>query len=595
MSPKYAQTWNLDVFFEGGSDSPGLKKELTDLEKQIPRLKEKILAIDTSGSEVPVEIWNEALEELQQLSNRLHEAFSYISCLSSANMRDEQAQILRGQAAQLIASHSSVLTALDSKITQCSEEYWQQLIERPEIRPISFALREKRQRAMEKLPPEQEELVGNLSVDGYHGWGQMYNTIVGRMQIPCEENGKIHYLSVGQAFNKLSNPDRKIRRQIFAKWEEAWKNEADLFAETLNHLAGHRLQLYKHRGWDSVWKEPLDDNRMREETLRAMWEAIETEKHRLVKYLERKAKLLQIERLSWYDLHAPLPGVNKTVPYDEAADFIVEQFRHFSRDLAEFAQHAFENRWIEAEDRPGKRPGGFCASFPVSEQTRIFMTYSGTPSNVSTLAHELGHAYHQHVMKGLPALVQEYAMNVAETASTFAELIVTDAAIRHADSREERVILLEDKLQRAVSFFMDVHSRFLFETRFYEERKQGPLTPTRLCELMVEAQKAGFAHSLAEYHPHFWASKLHFYNTYVPFYNFSYTFGYLFSTGIYARALEQGTAFAQKYVDLLRDTGRMTVEDLAEKHLGVDLTKPDFWQQAVDLVLADVDEFLSLT
>ncbi|UUZ90243.1 M3 family metallopeptidase [Paenibacillus sp. P25] len=314
-----------------------------------------------------------------------------------------------------------------------------------------------------------------------------------------------------------------------------------------------------------------------------------------VEYLQRKAKLLGVERLSWHDVEAPIGSGSKHYSYDEGAQLIVDQFRRFSPKMADFAELAFEKRWIEAEDRPGKRPGGFCTSFPIAEETRIFMTYSGTASNVSTLAHELGHGYHQHVMNDLPAFAQEYAMNVAETASTFAEMIVSDVAVKGAASDEERLTLLEDKIQRSVAFYMNIHARFIFETAFYEERRQGLLGTERLNELMLSAQKEAFRDSLSEYHPHFWASKLHFYITEVPFYNFPYTFGYMFSTGLYAEALRRGEAFEEQYVALLRDTGRMTVEELAQKHLGVDLRKPDFWQQAMDLSAADVKEFLRLT
>ncbi|MNJ60371.1 Peptidase family M3 [compost metagenome] len=198
-------------------------------------------------------------------------------------------------------------------------------------------------------------------------------------------------------------------------------------------------------------------------------------------------------------------------------------------------------------------------------------------------------------MDDLPAFNQEYAMNVAETASTFAEMIVSDALVKNATSNEEKVALLADKIQSAVAFFMNIHARFLFETRFYEKRKQGMLDAAELSALMEEAQKEAFHGALDQYHPHFWASKLHFYITSVPFYNFPYTFGYMFSTGIYALAQREGAAFAERYDALLRDTGRMTVEELASKHLGVDLTKPDFWRDAMALSVADVKLFLELT
>lgn len=463
------------------------------------------------------------------------------------------------------------------------------------MKPIAFPLNERRRRAQEKLSPEQEVLANDLAVDGYHAWQDLYNAVVGRISIPVERDGETVHLSVGQAANMMVNPDRNVRAAVFAKWQEAWSNEAELCAQALNHLAGFRLNLYRHRGWDSVIREPLDIGRMREETLDAMWQAIENRKDRLVAYLERKAKLLGVEKLSWYDVSAPIGTTTRQVTYDEAASFILEQFNRFSPKLAEFTKTAFEEAWIEAEDRPGKRPGGFCTSFPVSKQSRIFMTYAGNAQNVSTLAHELGHAYHQQVMWDLPPLAQNYAMNVAETASTFAEMIVADAAVKHASSDEERLVLLEDKVQQTVAFFMNIHARFIFEKNFYEARKKGLLSVDALNSLMLEAQKEAYRDALAEYEPQFWASKLHFYITSYPFYNFPYTFGYLFSLSVYARAMQEGPAFAEKYDALLRDTGRMTVEELASRHLGEDITTVEFWQAAVDLAVADIEEFLRLT
>lgn len=415
------------------------------------------------------------------------------------------------------------------------------------------------------------------------------------MSIEVELDGERKKLSVGQAFNLLSHPDRSVRAQVFAKWLEAWGQETELCAQALNHLGGFRLALYRHRGWDSVLREPLDIGRMQEKTLEAMWQAIDNRKDRLVAYLERKAKLLGIEKLSWYDVSAPIGSSHKKVSYDEAAALIVEHFHRFNPNMAAFAKRAFEEAWIEAEDRPSKRPGGFCTSFPESGQSRVFMTFAGNASNVSTLAHELGHAYHQQVMNDLPPLAQNYAMNVAETASTFAEMILADAAVKNATTAEEKLVLLEDKLQSVVAFFMNIHARFLFEKNFYEQRKQGLVSAAELDRLMLEAQQEAYRGALAEYEPHFWASKLHFYITTYPFYNFPYTFGYLFSLSVYARALAEGEGFAAKYDALLKDTGRLMVEDLAKRHLGEDITTVEFWQAAVDLAVADIDEFLRLT
>ncbi|OXM87661.1 M3 family oligoendopeptidase [Paenibacillus rigui] len=593
MQKPLQQTWNLETFFPGGSSSPAFQTFLEDIEKhtaQLEKLLDELKATRAGESAVLP-----ALELLQTIAKQTREADSFVACLAAENQADKKALILAGRIKTLSAAYASALTRFDQMLTEIGDEAWGAFVARPELEGIAYPLTERRALAADKLPPEQEALVNDLAIDGYHGWGEAYNTTVSKFVIAYEENGKQVALSAGQAANKMHSPDRAERERLFRLWETQWAEHADYCADALNHLAGFRLKLYERRGWESIHKEPLAINRMSKETLDAMWGVIDRGKDIFVQYLNRKAKLLGVEKLSWYDVEAPVGEGSKHFSYDEGADLIVEQFRRFSPKMAEFAIKAFEGAWIEAEDRPGKRPGGFCTSFPIAEETRIFMTYAGTASNVATLAHELGHGYHQHVMNDLPALAQEYAMNVAETASTFAEMVVADAAVKGAATEEERLTLLEDKIQRSVAFYMNIHARFLFETRFYEERSKGIVSAERLNELMVEAQKQGYKDALAEYHPHFWASKLHFYITEVPFYNFPYTFGYMFSTGLYAEALRQGEAFEGKYIALLRDTGRMTVEELAEKHLGVDLRKPDFWQRAMDLSVEDVEAFMRLT
>ncbi|NOU95799.1 M3 family oligoendopeptidase [Paenibacillus sp. LMG 31456] len=594
MQKQLQQTWDLSVFFPGGSTSEAFRAFLEQLGTDVASFNDLLHELKAEQILKAADL-QPVLELLQSIAKKIREADSFVACLAAENQADKQAVILAGRVKTLSAAYTSALTRFDQQLTEISDDVWKELLQSPQLQEIAFPLEERRALAAEKLPPEQEALANELAIDGYHGWGEAYNTTVSKFRILFEDNGKTLELSAGQAANKMHSPDRAVRQQLFKLWEDKWADHADYCADALNHLAGFRLKLYERRGWEGIHKEPLAINRMSKETLDAMWGVIDRGKDIFVQYLQRKAKLLGIEQLSWYDVDAPVGQGSKHFSYDEGAQLIVEQFRRFSPKLADFAVAAFESRWIEAEDRPGKRPGGFCTSFPIAEETRIFMTYAGTASNVATLAHELGHGYHQHVMNDLPALAQDYAMNVAETASTFAELVVSDAAMKGASSEEERLTLLEDKIQRSVAFYMNIHARFIFETQFYEERSKGLVSVERLNELMVQAQKQGYCDALAEYHPHFWASKLHFYITEVPFYNFPYTFGYMFSAGIYAEALRQGNAFEEKYVALLRDTGRMTVEELAQKHLGVDLRQPDFWQRAMDLSVEDVVEFLRLT
>ncbi|WP_106766911.1 M3 family oligoendopeptidase [Paenibacillus faecalis] len=595
MNKSLQQTWDLESIFPGGSHSPKFAAFLDSLEKEARELRLAVQNAKVPKNLEEAKKLEDIVSMMEKCTAMTSEAGAFVSCLSAQDQNDKKAVQLSGRITSIRANLQSVISAFSNVLREMDDSLWDAWTSTEAVFPLKFILDESRNVAREKMNPELESLALELAIDGYHGWGSFYDTIVSKIQIPNEENGKTEMLSAGQAFNKLHHPSREVRQEMFEKWEQAWTDAEDYCADTLNHLAGFRLKLYANRGWEDPLKEPLAINRMSHETLDSMWAVIQDTKPLLVEYLNRKAKLLGLDRLTWTDVEAPIRTSVSKITYDEAAETITQQFEKFSPKLAEFTQMAFDKRWIEAEDRPGKRPGGFCTSFKVSNQTRIFMTFGGTVSNVSTLAHELGHAYHQHLMRGLPVLNQGYAMNVAETASTFAEMIVADALVKGAKDEQEKLALLEEKIQNTVSFFMNIHSRFLFETRFYNKRKNGLLNANEISEMMEKAQKEAYCEALSSYHPHFWASKLHFYITGVPFYNFPYTFGYMFSTGLYARALQEGSAFADKYDALLHDTGVMTVEDLAKKHLDVDLTQRDFWQSAADMCVSDIHQFLRMT
>ena len=594
-SKMYSPVWDLEVFFKGGSDSLAFAEHIIEIEKEITAFKTKVHNWEPTNSISDTKVLADIIKSFENVTKKIREASAFVSCLQAQNIADKKADDHRAKLTTLSASFQSALTMLDEKLTKYDSATWDDMMNSAELNELSFVLTERRIAATDKLSQKEESLINSLAIDGYHSWSQLYDLIVGNIKIPFVENGEEKQLSVGQAANKLSSPDRSIRSDIFKKWESAWESQSDYLSRTLNHLAGFRLNVYNARGWEDVLKEPLTINRMEKETLDTMWDVIAKNKKPLVQFLNRKAELLGLEKLSWYDLDAPISSIEVKLSYQEGAEFIIENFSLFGEEMTSFAKMAFEEKWIEAEDRPGKRPGGFHTYFPESSQSRIFMTYSGTPSNISTLAHELGHGFHTYAMRELPLLNRNYAMNVAETASTFAEMIVSDASVKNAQSREEKIALLEDKIQRTIALLMNIHARFLFETKFYEERKNGMVSNERLNELMENAQREAYGDALAQYHPSFWASKLHFYITGVPFYNFPYTFGYLFSLGIYAEAIKEGKGYEAKYIALLKDTASMKVEELAKKHLNVDLTKPDFWEKAVQLCVDDITEFLALT
>ncbi|MET3659325.1 M3 family oligoendopeptidase [Sporosarcina psychrophila] len=591
----YSEVWDLDVFFKGGSGSTELRTHLDSVKEKLGSLEKTASAFEVPQSAGASKEVVNLIESLKEVALDLSQAGAVIGCFLAADTTDKKALQLQGETGSLGARFSTIGLKIRQTLAKADEDTWNGLMESDELKEFAFVLNEWREEVNLKLSEEEESLITSLSVDGYHGWGQLYDMLVGDIKIKIELDGEEKELSVGQANNLSSHENADVRKRSFEALEEAWEGKEDFFASALNHIAGFRLEVYKKRGWDSVLKEPLLRNRMSEETLDAMWGAIGVNKAPFVEYLNVKARMLGTDKMNWYDIDAPVTASTKKMSYQEGAEFILKHFGEFGPELEAFSRLAFEDSWIEAEDRPNKRPGGFCTGMPASEQSRIFMTYSGTMSNVATLAHELGHAFHSYALRPVHWMNRQYAMGVAETASTFAEMIVADAAVKAAETKDEKIALLEDKIQRSVAFFMNIHARFLFETRFYEERRNGIVSAERLNELMAEAQKEAYGDALNTVHPHFWASKLHFYITGVQFYNFPYTFGYLFSLSIYAKALEDGEGFEQKYMALLRDTAVMSVEDLAMKHLGEDITKQEFWAKGVALCIKDVEEFLELT
>ncbi len=598
-SPKIppAPKWDLDSIFPGGSASPEYQKFRENIKEDLAAFKKEMESLPQSLNDSSRSIWIDFLVRIQKLQARIAQAASFVHCLVSQNVSDEKAHQIYGEADVFVSEFEKLTVSLEAFAKAQSDEDWQRLVSSPQIGDAAFALNEIRDLARKKMDPEFEAFVTEMAVNGYHAWNRLYDKMYGDLTADFVEDGETKRLSIGQLANKMTVADRQLRKQAFEKLEKAWESVANLAAMTLNFQAGFRLNIYERRKWDSFLFEPLSNSRITENTLNAMWSAVKAGIPLLAPYIEAKKILMGVDKFCWYDQAAPVGDSERIYSFEDAGKFIVDNIRPFDKEQADFSRMALDKRWVEGEDRPGKAGGGYCTSLPVAGQSRIFMTYSGSFSELATLAHELGHAWHGWVLKEKPIMARHYPMTLAETASIFNELLVKDAALTKSTDRNEKLMLLDQRLQDAQSLFSNIYSRFIFEKAFYAERKKGIVSRTRLSELMVQAQKEAFAGVLDPeegYHPLFWASKLHFYLTDAPFYNFPYTFGYLFATGVYARAKAEGASFAKNYKALLSDTGMMTSEDVAKKHLGVDLTREEFWKTAVAQALSDVEPFVKL-
>lgn len=595
---KYPVVWELDSLLPH-PETDDFRKRLEAFKNDLNSLanrSDKLPAVSADKSSTSA--WVELLADYERLAGEYTELGAHLECHVAADAENKLFQRIEAQLAALAPLREKVATNIEFALKDASEAQLDSFIAADDrLRRIAFFLHDRRKNAALRLPKEQELLAAELGVDGIHAWGRFYDRVSGALRIRVMERGEIVEKSPGQVH--FNSPQRAVRENNFFAASKAWHTVADTCAEALNHLSGTRLTIYRRLGVRDHLDAPLRYNRLRRETLEAMWSAVSSRRAMLAKYLERKAALLGVSRPAWYDLGAPLPLAKSTteLPYDEACDIVIDAFTQFTPELGDFARRTIVERWIEVEDRPGKKQGGFCTGFPVKKQTRIFMTYTNTPDSMSTLAHELGHAYHSHVLRDEPLFLRDYPMNLAETASTFAEAVLGQRRIDRAGTSDERLAILDEMLGDAVSYLMNIHARFIFEDNFHRERATGEISAERISEIMLAAQKEAYLNSLSDdgWYPGFWISKLHFYISALPFYNFPYTFGYLLSLGVYATAGEFGDEFPERYRKLLIATGCKETEEAVSSTLGYDLTKGDFWNRSLDVVEQRVEQFLKLS
>ena len=524
----------------------------------------------------------------------------YLGCLGADDARNEAVARERAGFSATMAQQTQTMALVYAAFRTASDEVFTALLAHPDLAEAAYALGRLRELSARRMSAELEQLAAELAVDGISAWGRLYDQVAGRLEFDLERpDGTVQRTPMAQKRSLTENPDPAIRRAALEGSNQAWAEIEPVAAQALNAIAGTRLALYRRRGVEHFLDQAVFDSGITRATLDAMMEAIRENFELPRRYLRTKARLLGVERLGFQDLSSPLPFENfEAVPWHAATDRILDAFGRSYPALADFTRMAFDSNWVESEPRSGKSPGGFCTSSSKILQSRIFMTYGDTLGDVQTLAHELGHAFHNWVMRDMRPYARRYPMTLAETASTFAETLFTDAILEDPNtSVRERALVLDTRLDNASAFLLNIPMRFLFEKAFYEERAAGEVPAGRLKELILEAQRTCYGDVLADdqLDPYFWASKLHFYISGVSFYNFPYSFGYLFSLAVYARAADEGAAFLPTYEKLLRATGRDTAENVARNVLGVDLESVDFWRESIGLIESDLERFEATT
>ena len=458
-----------------------------------------------------------------------------------------------------------------------------------------FYLQETADQSRYLMTEAEESLAAELELSGGNAWSKLQGTIWSQLTVPFERKGKVEKLPITAIINLGHDSDPEIRKRAYEVELAAWETVREPLASCLNGIKGFVITLNKRRGRVDALHQALDQARIDRDTLETMFRAIQNSFPVFRRYLRAKAKRLGHDSLPWWDLQAPVGKNERRYSWDEARRFILTQFRTFSERLANLAQRAFDKNWLDAEPRDGKRGGAFCMEVPAADESRILSNFDGSLDEVSTLAHELGHAFHNECQVGKTTLQKRTPMTLAETASTFNEILITNAALASASSPEEELSILETRLMGVTQVNVDIYSRFLFEKEVFEQREKSELSADDFCEIMLRNQRAAYGDGLdGRYlHKYMWAWKPHYYSTTLSFYNFPYAFGLLFGTGLYAVYQDRGRSFVSDYESLLADTGEATPAELAAR-FGIDIRKPDFWDSSLKIIAEQIKRYLEL-
>ncbi len=537
----------------------------------------------------------QAAETIAGRLNRLYDDFrllsTYLHAFVTTNSRDNAAQAQLSELQQEAVRLSQLSTRFTAWIGSLDVD---ELLRRSAVaRDHEFMVRKASEEARHLMSPAEENLAAELNIPGGTAWAKLHGNVTSQLSAPFEADGATRPLPMSLIRALATDSDRDVRRRAYEAELAVWPAVAVPLAAALNSIKGEVNILARRRGWASALDESLFDNNMDRASLDAMMLAAHEAFPDFRRYLRAKARALGVAELAWYDLFAPVGASHKVWEYDDATRFILEQFGSYSPRLRDYAARAFAENWVDAEPRDGKRDGAFCMGVRRDE-SRILMNYKPSFQSVSTLAHELGHGYHNFNLAPRTPLQRATPMTLAETASTFCETIVFQAALRDAD-REEQIALLEETLQGAAQVVVDITSRFIFEQAVFEGRQRRELSVDELNTLMLDAQRQTYGDGLDQslLHPYMWAVKGHYYSTGRSFYNYPYMFGLLFGLGLYARYQANPTAFKASYDDLLSSTGLADAATLAAR-FGIDIRTPDFWRASFDLIRRDIDRFEQL-
>ncbi len=577
-------TWDLSFLYKGFED----EAYLADLAKWPEMIAAQKALLD---SDLPVQ---EKLEQLmdssEAMSALVDRLYGFTSLTLSTDANNGTAQQYEDKLA-LIANDASLVGSAITRFVGSIDNLEEIIAASEKLQAVAFALREMKQSAAHVIPAEIEPWMLQMRLSGGSAFSQLRDKLDSTHTV--EYRGQSLPLPAvrGMAYDG----DASVRKDAYEAEIASYKKMELPMSYCLNSIKMEARTLAKAKGFDAVLDMTLYQNRMDRETLDAMITAIKEYLPHFRRYLRAKAKYLgHADGLPFYDLFAPVGKASKAYTIEEAREVLLREMGKFTPAMAEFMDNAFTQRWIDVYPKEGKSGGAFCAGAHEYDRSLILTNYQGSFSDISTLAHELGHAWHNRCMAGLPFCLTDTPMPLAETASIFNETMLAHQVLKNA-TEDEQFTLLESSLMESTQTCVDILSRYLFETEVIDTRADHAMTVDELKDCMLRAQDATYGDGLDKNvrHPYMWACKSHYYSSGLNFYNFPYAFGELFGKGVFAQYLKEGEAFVPKYCQLLRSCGSGTIAEVAAS-VGIDVRQPDFWRASLEVVKEEIDTFCAL-
>lgn len=578
------ECWNLNPIYTG-FDDPRFEEDLQALRRTVRDLEELSQHL-TGDSATLLKRGLTLQEQLQELAEKLlcYAELRQAACTTDAEAGSKIGKIMGiySDSAAPVAAFEGWLAAIPDLDSLIASD--------PLFEEYRFILERKKLGSLHLLPGIGEKVMAKLKISGSNAWAELQQYLTSTVKVAYRGEE----INLSAVRNLAYSTEAEVRKDAYEAELACYRFIEDSVAYALNSLKLETLNECELRGYESPLARTLEQSNMEKKTLDAMFAAIDQKLPMFRRYLKAKAHALGHENgLPWYDLFAPMGKSSTRFTTQDARDYLVELFSHFDDELSGMVARAFDEEWIDFYPRSGKAGGAFCSGVSCIGQSRILTNFDGTLGDVVTLAHELGHAFHNQCIADHRPLNHDYSMPVAETASTFNECVVMNHAIAQAADDAEKLNLIESQLQDVTQIIVDIYSRYRFEDAVLRRRKEEFMGAAELCRIMLQAQADSYGDGLdrALRHPYMWLCKSHYYGS--TFYNFPYAFGGLFARGLYAKYAQEGASFVPIYKKLLHTTTVATAEDAA-KVAGIDLTDKKFWLSALAEVEEKIDMFCAL-